>query len=533
MGLMVRLAALVAPVLLASASAAFAQAAAAPVPRVTANALIDVVATYYRNLSGLDITNSRDKGWYSRERGLVTLTGEVGKTKGVLSLEHDFINGHVCCSFPLGPTAGASLDAETDEKAQSEVKWLYLETPITGPGALMGFVPVDTIGRFGAQPARGHDYKPGILFSGDFAGANFETIWAPTVRSRLTYASLGARLDPVVNGGGLDNYAYLASVEADLVKGFTIKPTFAWAHYRGGSEARGNFGTFARGGFNPNVFGPTAPASNPSQTNKIENRYTLGGDVRWTSGPWTFQPTFLYQWGTQEVDPARTNGKAAVDERSWIVDVTLGRRSGPLNLEARFLWTPGMKATQCVQRIEGVCDGGSTIRYFQPINSGTILYFAGWSEIEAAGIDYESPLHNGGVNSMTLGGNPSYDKYGRIIVAGAADYTVTPALVVHMTSVAQWTDTAVDTHGVRNVLVSNLVDPTIGSITPTGRGDARYLGTEVDLGFTYRFAPNVAFDMVGAALFVGPARDGARSVGDTRHGAQDVYKASTRVRVTW
>ncbi len=422
---------------------------------------------------------------------------------------------------------------ETDEKTQDEVKWLYLETPITGPGSLMPFIPVETIGRFGGQPARGHDYKPGILFTGDFPGINMETFWTPAVRSRLTFVQIDERFDALTNPGGDEDWALLATVEMDLTKELTVKPTFAYAHFVGGASGTADFGTLARGGFNPNVHGPSTAASNSTQTGRDENRYTFGGDVRWKVGPWSLQPTFLFQWGTQEVDPARAGGAREVDERSWIVDVTGGYRSGPLNVEARVMWTPGMKATKCVQAVSGVCDGGSTIRYYQPINSGTILYFAGWSEIEAAGIDYELPLHDGNINSTALGGNPSYDKYGRVVLAFASDYTLTPALVLHGMTVAQWTDTDVDTRGVRSVLINNLTDPVIGSITPTGGGEARYLGTELDAGFTYRFAPNVAFDIVGAALFVGPARDGARTTGDSRHEAQDVYKGSARLRITW
>ena len=39
------------------------------------------------------------------------------------------------------------------------------------------------------------------------------------------------------------------------------------------------------------------------------------------------------------------------------------------------------------------------------------------------------------------------------------------------------------------------------------KGDNRYIGTEVDLGTTWRFAPNTAFDLVGAYLFAGHALD--------------------------
>jgi hypothetical protein len=78
--------------------AAFAQAPAAapPAPKVTINGLFDLLITKYHNWSGLtenDITQTRDSGFYSRQRFVPTITGEVGRTKGVLSLEFDLMNG--------------------------------------------------------------------------------------------------------------------------------------------------------------------------------------------------------------------------------------------------------------------------------------------------------------------------------------------------------------------------------------------------------------------------------------------------------
>lgn len=504
--------------------AAQAPAAAPPAPKVTINGLVDFVTTIYNNASGADLTDGgRDKGWYSRERGLFTLTGEVGRSKGVLALEMDFANGRIA-NVSLAPSGNNGLDIETDEKGQIEVKWLYLETPITGPGSLMPFIPVPSIGRFGGQPARGHDYKPGIHFTGDFPGATLETQWAPNIRSTLSYAQIDEGLDPVTNPGGTEDWAIVASVEVGVFKGLTVKPTYSFVRYDQGNNSAAPFGTEPKGGFNPAA---------ATQANKSTTRHTLGGDVRWTVGPWSLAPTFLYQFGKQEIPSSfipGTTGTQEVDIRSWIFDVIGGYRSGPLTIEGRFMWTPGMKATQCVQNIPGVCAGGSDIKYYQPINAGTIIYFAGWSEMESAGVDYQLPLQGGAVTGMKLGGNPSYDKYGRIIAAAAADYAFTPALIGHLVTSAHWTDEKVDTDGALNLAPT--VTQTNG-ITPANGGDERYLGTEVDLGFTYRFAPNVAFDLIGAYLFVGPARDNARVTGTPRKDADDVYKLSARVRITW
>jgi hypothetical protein len=58
-------------------------------------------------------------------------------------------------------------------------------------------------------------------------------------------------------------------------------------------------------------------------------------------------------------------------------------------------------------------------------------------------------------------------------------------------------------------------------------GDDNYLGTEIDAGFTYRFAPNVAFDLLGGYLMAGDAR------GFAGQDPEDIYKIAARMRVTF
>ena len=171
--------------------------AQAPAPKVTITGLVDFVTTAYWGLAqqaqlagtspnqpSADL-GAHKHGWYSRERGVFTITGEVGRAKGVWAVELDFQNGASnfnASSQPgslttVGPTytgTAAAFDLDTDIQGAVETKWLYLETPITGPGSLLSFIPFVTIGRFGGQPFRGHDYKPGILATGDFPGVNLD-----------------------------------------------------------------------------------------------------------------------------------------------------------------------------------------------------------------------------------------------------------------------------------------------------------------------------------------------------------------------
>lgn len=510
--------------------------AQAPAPKVTINGLVDFVTTAYGNWSGgtcptgCDVTDGgRDRGWYSRERGVFTITGEVGKTKGVWAIELDFTNGAGVSSggnaFNGGlngtafPGTSANMDLDTDVASATETKWLYLETPVTGPGSIMPFIPVPTIGRFGAQPSRGHEFKNGILLAGDMPGATFETAWAPTVNSTVTYVQIGERLDKVLAPVQNEDYAILASVNFEIFKGLVVKPTYAYARYENGNSGTLNLGTEAKGGFNPNA---VAGLAHP-----VTSRHTFGGDVRWTSGPFSLQPTLLVQLGKQDITPV-TRGTRRIDDvdiHSFIFDTIGGFRTGPFNLEGRIMYTPGQDAQQLVQN-------GADVSYYQPINPG-FGYMAGWTDIQTSGVDYITALF-AGTDGVSLRTSPSYDKYGRIFAAVAADYSLTPALTFHGVLNWSWTDKKVDTDGIFGAT----------GIVPANRGDARYLGTELNLGLTYRFAPNVALDLMGAYMWTGDAMDHARTAGGGCSGdargnsagscsADDIYKATARVRLTF
>jgi hypothetical protein len=477
------------------APAAFAQP---PAPKVTVSGLLDFVTSYYKNLRTTTITNDDDDGWYSRERGRFEITGAIGKAKAVFAFEIDMTNGE---GVPSSGTTD-NFDLDGDVAGVTELRWLYVEAPVTGPGSLLPFLPMESIGRFGQQGARGHAYKPGILWSGDFPGVSIETTWAPNFRSTATFAQIGEALDEL--SGQTEDIAFLASVEWDLFKGFTIKPTYAYANYDAFNTGTANLGTESpKGGFTPNVQGA-----------HLERHY-LGVDVRWRTGPFSLQPTLIGLIGTQECAVASCGHTNDVDITSFIFDVIGGFQAGPLLIEGRFAYTPGMKAEDCVQA-GGFCGtGGEDIKYYQAINPG-FIYQAGWAEIQTSGVDYNLVYFGGApaANGSRLGISPSYDKYGRMTLAAAADYAVTPAFVLHAVVNAMWTAEDVDTDA-----------PLNGA--PVSSGDDNYLGTEIDAGFTYRFAPNVAFDLLGGYLMAGDAR------GFAGQDPEDIYKIAARMRVTF
>jgi hypothetical protein len=529
--------------------------AQAPAPKVTITGLVDFVTTAYKNWSQVgnqpssitagsqpDVTNNKEKGWYSRERGVFTLTGEVGKVKGVWAIELDFTNGAGNFNASSQPgsltTVGvaasgtsANFDLDTDVQGAVETKWLYLEAPVTGPGSLMPFIPVATIGRFGGQPFRGHNYKVGILASGDFPGVTLETVWAPNVRSTLTFVQISEALDRFIAPNQKDSIAILASLEMDVFKGLTIKPTYAYAFYDGGNCGTANLGTPAWGGLNVNANCPAVTAGSvaaPGGVGRNIKRHYFGGDVRWTMGPITIQPTFIYLIGEQEV--LNRNGAVNdVDIRSFIADTVVGFRTGPLNIETRIMYTPGEGANHDPQNA-----GGGTIRRYDPINSG-FGYMNGWTEIWTGDVDYATSFY-AGRSSLVLRESPSYDKYGRIFAGLAADYSLTPALTFRALTNVSWTATSVDTKGI----LANGITP---STFPFHGGKEQYLGNEWILGLTYRFAPNVTFDLAAAALITGDALNIQRTGGDGNNTcvtdgvptcqSRNVYKGSARLRVTF
>jgi hypothetical protein len=527
-----------------------------PAPKVTINGLVDFATAVYSGLvtnnTGNSIpqpdetTGNKKHGWYSRERGVFTVTGEVGKVKGVWAVELDFTNGAGNFNASSQPgsltTVGvahggtsANFDLDTDVQGAVETKWLYLEAPITGPGSLLPFIPMTTIGRFGGQPARGHDYKPGVLLSGDIPGVTLETTWAPSVKSTLTFVQISEALDRFIAPNQKDSFALAASVEVDVFKGLTIKPTYAYGSWDGGNCGTNNLGTAGWGGYNPNSNCPAVvvgTVAGPGLVGRNITRHYLGGDLRLQIGPFSFQPTFLYLLGNQEV-LSRNGVVNDVPIRTFLLDTITGFRAGPFLIEGRLAYTPGVGANNDVQN-----GGGGTIRYYQAINPG-FVYMSGWSEILKANVDYAGDML-ATREALALRNSPSYDKYGRIFFGLAADYSLTPTLTFHLLTNVSWTDTPVDTKGIS----ANATGLTPSGITTAGNpftgGKERYLGNEWVAGLTYRFAPNVSFDLAGAVLVTGDAYNNQRVApfncvtdGVQTCQSRNVYKLASRIRVTF
>jgi hypothetical protein len=489
-------------------------------PKVTITGFVDNISSWTNNLSMEDLNPARhsDDEWYARTRVRPDIVAEVGTTKFVLGLEIDAVWGQVGAtdgSFGgggqrFGSTGG--LDANTDLAGIIELKWAYTEFRVP-------LIPFTTVMRVGAQPHAAM-YKPGVFATGDYAGVNLVTQWAPMVRTHFSYnqieeSSTGPR-DGFIRG---EDYAIIASVEVTPFKGLDIRPLFSHANYDGVTSAVSRRG---RGGVG------TTAATFP--LGAIEDRFTTGVDARWSFGPFFLDPTVLYQFGKRE--QVRGGVLDELHKDAWYLDLRGGWKAGPLLLEAAGIYTTGNKAEDRIDVHPDLVNSSaatrgrrtSTLKYFEPISTDR-GHFATWCEIQCSNIDYHNRFRSqGGVLDTGFLG---YDKYGIIRVGLRANYALTPAFTLRAMASGGWTAEEVDTS---STIAAN------GTVTPgDGSGDSRYYGTEVNLGFQWRFAPNVAFDLVGSYFFTGSAlaahtitsRPGVAANG---RNPQDVQTIVARVR---
>src|SRR5438128_7526875 len=233
-----------------------------------------------------------------------------------------------------------------------------------------------------------------------------------------------------------------------------------------------------------------------------EDRHTVGLDARWRVGPFGLDPTISYQWGNYDTQAFRTNGtvgKVRGDASAWLFDVIGSFQLGPLLLEGRAVYSTGNKARDNLSLSK---------RYYEPLDLDTGYWSGGWLGILGLGVDY---FNGGGGANQSMDTNIGYDRYGRAQFALRATYSITPALSVYGVAAPTWTAEQVDTNSGRppplNVANSALGCPARVAVADKGfvEGDHRYIGTEVNGGFTWRFAPNTAFDLAGYYLAAGGA----------------------------
>jgi hypothetical protein len=522
-------------------------------PKVTITGFIDQVSSWNNNLSMTDLNLARsDSEWYARTRARPDITAEVGTTKFVLGIEVDYVWGQtagqdtsVCLSAAcpnspqrFGSTSG--MDLNTDVQGILEVKWAYTEFDLP-------FLPIASRMRVGAQPWAAM-YKGGALYTGDFAGAHLTTTWSPMVKSHLTFVqveedSTGPK-DGFIRG---DDWGVVGSVEVTPFKGLDIRPIVSFHEFNGvtSTSSRQNRGGLGSGaGVFPTCPGTTGPGTGACAAiisgSAVETRITIGVDARWKFGAFYLDPTVLYQFGNRDqVSPiaSNTSGPAVMtemDRSAWYVDLRGGWQAGPLLLELGAVYTTGNKAEDRIDL------NRSRLKYFEPISTDN-TFFAGWTEMQSSGIDYSNRIR-ANAGSLNPGVAIGYDKYGIIVVGGRASYALTPSFTLRAMANARWTAEEVDTASTVSAgagLTPRCSAATVDNGTCTDRGTARYYGTELNLGFQWRFVSNVALDVVGSYFFAGSVLS-SPGIANTQSGVvqsgrdpQDAQVITARVRYSF
>ena len=248
-------------------------------------------------------------------------------------------------------------------------------------------------------------------------------------------------------------------------------------------------------------------------------------------GPFGLDPTISYQWGKYDTQAFRTNGtvgKVRGDASAWLFDVIGSFQLGPLLLEGRAVYSTGNKARDNLALSK---------RYYEPLDLDTGYWSGGWLGILGLGVDY---FNGGGGSNQGMDTNVGYDRYGRMQAALRATYSITPALSLYGVVAPTWAAEKVDTDtGCPALNVSTSATGCAARIAVSDKsfvtGDSRYIGTEVNGGFTWRFAANTAFDLAGYYLAAGPALKMSELLNGVpvKRDQHDGYYAAARVRLAF
>jgi hypothetical protein len=526
-----------------------------PAPKVTIVGTFDQITSAGRNFYDGNYSRDGDREWYARTRFRPDFEFAVGRTKAVLGVEIDLMYGQGGSNdggFPgnnsgaaggfVGGTksaTGGGLDLNTDVAGLFEVKWIYTEFDLTGKDSLMPFIPFLTVARAGGQPfGTIANYKV-YYANGDFAGLDMYSTFTPDIKNHLAFVIVedqlagGNRSTAVTRTSRGEDYAFIVSPEFTPFKGLDLKPMFSWFHADGltaGAARRSATNVRTVGG---NIAGAAAvgggaPAGDAANT---EDRYTIGLDARWRVGPFGLDPTISYQWGRYDTQAQRTNGsvgKVSGDAAAWLFDIIGSYQLGPLLLEMRGMYSTGNKARDNLSLSK---------RYYEPLNLDTGYWSGGWLGILGLGVDY---FNGGGGANQGMDTNIGYDRYGRAQFALRATYSITPAWAVYGVVAPTWSAEKVDTDTgcpALTVATSNTGCMTRTAVNSESfaKGDSNYIGTELNGGMTWRFAPNAAFDLAAYYLFAGSALDMTEQLNGVavKRDSRDAYYATARVRLSF
>jgi hypothetical protein len=539
------------------------------------------LTTYARNTSNYDgDLQANDKVWYGRTRGRLDFIGEVGKAKAVVGIELDLAYGQTGAADSSIVNSGAAatsasmqcsgcsggFDMNTDVRTMVEIKWLYTEFELP-------LIPVPTVVRLGAQPFGGAaSYKLAAYANGDYAGLNLVSTITPNVKINFTYAQLEEQLTGndrqtnIVAGGTPaatsiplnqlrgDDFAIILSPEITPLKGLDLKPMYSYFYASGTTNVASRQG---RGGINTSTAfanANTVPGTTDWRPGINENRHTVGLDGRLRMGPFSLDPTLMYQFGNRDVIVpgngvggcplgvvatlancpalilASASGKAPgsvakADISAWLFDIRGGFQIGPLLIEGLYMFTSGNKARDTTL---------NNVNYFQPLGTDT-GYLADWgTQLSSLGLDYFSALNEGALAAAYPGVSIGWDKYGRHQIGVKASYFLTPNLSASAGVSVHMTHRAIDTQSFTQNSPGGSAGGGLLPAFATGKqdGDTNYMGTEFHAVVGWRFAPGLSWDNGAGYMLAGEGLDAfTRSTG-TRS-AKDSFIATSRVRFTF
>jgi hypothetical protein len=529
-------------ILAMAAPMAYAQA---PAPKVTINGLIDNVTSYSENMANYNggVFNRKDQMWYLRTRGRFDFIGEVGKAKGVLGIELDHVYGQAGSNDSTIVNAGAaattavqtgfgtdgSFDLNTDSRGIIEIKWLYVEFPVP-------LIPIPTTARLGAQPFGAiASYKLAAYATGDFPGVNVSWQFTPNVKLITTYVQVEENLTGPTTKTGLayagilntqnrgDDWAAIISPEITPFKGLDIKPMISVFSAQGttnGSARAGRGGVGTGNGFFANPDGTMRGGIN-------EQRYTVGLDARFRMGPFSFDPTVMYQFGNRSVIGNAAFAPAGIvpgrkyyaDIDAWLVDLRAGFQLGPLLLEGVGVYTTGNKARSTTL---------TSVGYYQPLTTDT-SYLADWgTQLTSLGLDYLNAYNEAAGRIAYAGNQIGWDKYGRGQIGIKATYAFTPALSVMAGVNGHWTAEAVDRNSTA-VAGAGLLP----SFTGGPRDTSNFVGTEFMALVSWRFADGLVWDNGAGYMINGRALDAVTDPAVGGRNTNNPFILTSRVRFTF
>ena len=402
----------------------------------------------------------------------------------------------------------------------------------------------------GGQPWRGHDYKTGIMLSGDGAGRDASGRTGPRTsgaRSPTSWSAPGSTRSQAP--GATNNWAGAGSLEVDIFKGFTIKPTFTYANYIGGNCGTNNLGTYAYGGYQPNQCNDSTtvrPVGPPLRSRGVPAEHQRATPSVATSGgrsagsrcsrPSTTSGGRASRTGApQPADrvarPPPASGASARTTSAPSSSIPSPATGiGPLNLQARIMYHPGSGGPAPDQQRR-------RHQLFQPINSG-FGYMAGWTDIQTGGIDYITSMGVGSTEGLVLRSIAELRQVRADLPRRRRRLLADAALVFTWLGNIAWTANKVNTQSLFSTIglipcpaVPSAVRDRYGHpCTSNGRGTEQLPrhGSR-RWALTYRFAPNVALDLVGAYLWSGrrlQQRGHRRQavIGPSVRDADDVWK---------